>query len=133
MVSESFLLETFGSLILGIFQSFNNLKLLKKMVQVVVIQMNGADHDSHAIHVLHIGKMRMKLCRANTTLVKEYYSNSMQVFVWPLLDSCCCLPSHLLVQQMLRLFSCVLSDFASEFLNHPSPISVDKFTFIFLA
>ncbi|XP_042000259.1 stomatal closure-related actin-binding protein 1-like isoform X1 [Salvia splendens] len=46
---------------------------------VVVIQMNGADHDSHAIHVLHIGKMRMKLCRAKTTLVKEYYSNSMQL------------------------------------------------------
>ncbi|XP_042004266.1 stomatal closure-related actin-binding protein 1-like isoform X2 [Salvia splendens] len=46
---------------------------------VVVIQMNGADHDSHAIHVLHIGKLRMKLCRANTTMVKEYYSNSMQL------------------------------------------------------
>ncbi|KAH6814293.1 plectin-like protein [Perilla frutescens var. frutescens] len=46
---------------------------------VVIIQMNGADHDAQAIHVLHIGKMRMKLCRGKTTLVKEYYSNSMQL------------------------------------------------------
>ncbi|KAH1067114.1 hypothetical protein J1N35_032101 [Gossypium stocksii] len=46
---------------------------------VVVSQMNGADHPSESIHVLHVGKMRMKLCKAKTTIVKEYYSSSMQL------------------------------------------------------
>lgn len=46
---------------------------------VVVIQMNGVDHNSQAIHMLHIGKMRMKLCRGKTTVVKEFYSISMQL------------------------------------------------------
>ncbi|KAL7151955.1 hypothetical protein ABFS83_04G066300 [Erythranthe nasuta] len=46
---------------------------------VVIIQMNGTDHESQSIHVLHIGKMRIKLCRGNTTMAKEYYSHSMQI------------------------------------------------------
>ncbi|KAG4198227.1 Pyridoxine 5'-phosphate synthase [Gossypium arboreum] len=46
---------------------------------VVVSQMNGADHPSESIHVLHVGKMRMKLCKGKTTIVKEYYSSSMQL------------------------------------------------------
>ncbi|XWS52653.1 hypothetical protein CRYUN_Cryun11dG0089400 [Craigia yunnanensis] len=46
---------------------------------VVVTQMNGADHPSESIHVLHVGKMRMKLCKGKTTIAKEYYSNSMQL------------------------------------------------------
>ncbi|KAL8480236.1 hypothetical protein ACS0TY_026964 [Phlomoides rotata] len=45
---------------------------------VVLIQMNGVDHPSESIHVLHIGKMRIKLCKGKTTISKEYYSNSMQ-------------------------------------------------------
>ncbi|KAJ0020730.1 hypothetical protein Pint_31513 [Pistacia integerrima] len=46
---------------------------------VVVTQMNGADHPSESIHVLHVGKMRMKLCKGKITIAKEYYSNSMQL------------------------------------------------------
>lgn len=41
--------------------------------------MTGAEHPSEAIHSLHVGNMRMKLCKGKTTIVKEYYSNSMQV------------------------------------------------------
>ncbi|KAJ8543858.1 hypothetical protein K7X08_025476 [Anisodus acutangulus] len=46
---------------------------------VVVIQMNGADHTSGTIHVLHIGRMRMKLCKGKTSVAKEYYSTLMQL------------------------------------------------------
>ncbi|XP_011080459.1 stomatal closure-related actin-binding protein 1 [Sesamum indicum] len=46
---------------------------------VVIIQMNGVDHPSQSIHVLHVGKMRIKLCKGKTTMAKEYYSNSMQL------------------------------------------------------
>ncbi|KAL0370303.1 UNVERIFIED_CONTAM: Stomatal closure-related actin-binding protein 1 [Sesamum angustifolium] len=46
---------------------------------VVVIQMNGVDQSSQSIHVLHIGKMRIKLRKGQTTMAKEYYSNSMQL------------------------------------------------------
>lgn len=46
---------------------------------VVVTQMNGADQPSQSIHVLHVGKMRMKLSKGKTTVVKEYYSASMQL------------------------------------------------------
>lgn len=48
-------------------------------LQVVITQMNGADHPSESIHVLHVGKMRIKLCKGKTTIAKEYYSTSMQV------------------------------------------------------
>ncbi|KAL7174435.1 hypothetical protein ACSBR2_033652 [Camellia fascicularis] len=46
---------------------------------VVIAQMNGVDYPSQSIHVLHVGKMRIKLCKSNTTVAKEYYSTSMQL------------------------------------------------------
>ncbi|GER41052.1 plectin-related [Striga asiatica] len=46
---------------------------------VVLIQMNEVDRPSDSIHVLHIGKMRIKLRKGKTTIAKEYYSNSMQL------------------------------------------------------
>nr|XP_043632142.1 stomatal closure-related actin-binding protein 1-like [Erigeron canadensis] len=46
---------------------------------VVVIQMNGDEHPSESVHVLHVGKMRMKLCKGKTTVAKEYYSPTMQL------------------------------------------------------
>ncbi|GKU93514.1 hypothetical protein SLEP1_g7107 [Rubroshorea leprosula] len=46
---------------------------------VVVTQMNGANHQSESIHVLHVGKMRMKLSKGKTTIAKEFYSSSMQL------------------------------------------------------
>lgn len=49
--------------------------------QVVIVQMNGVDQPSQSIHVFHIGKMRIKLCKGKTTVAKEYYSTSMQVFI----------------------------------------------------
>lgn len=53
----------------------------RKALQVGLIQMNGVDHPSESIHVLHIGKMRIKLRKGKTTIAKEYYSNSMQVLI----------------------------------------------------
>ncbi|KAF5727583.1 hypothetical protein HS088_TW22G01279 [Tripterygium wilfordii] len=44
---------------------------------VVVTQMNGADHPSESIHKFHVGRMRIKLCKGKTTIAKEYYSSSM--------------------------------------------------------
>ncbi|XP_049379670.1 stomatal closure-related actin-binding protein 1 [Solanum stenotomum] len=46
---------------------------------VVVVQMNGTDHTAETIHVLHIGRMRMKLCKGKSSVAKEYYSTSMQL------------------------------------------------------
>ncbi|KAH7560790.1 hypothetical protein ACOSP7_016835 [Xanthoceras sorbifolium] len=46
---------------------------------VVVTQMNGVDHPSESIHVFHVGKMRIKLCKGKTTIAKEYYSMAMQL------------------------------------------------------
>ncbi|CAL5428237.1 unnamed protein product [Camellia sinensis] len=46
---------------------------------VVIAQMNGVDYPSQSIHVLHVGKMRIKLCKGKTTVAKEYYSTSMQL------------------------------------------------------
>ncbi|XP_028780778.1 stomatal closure-related actin-binding protein 1-like, partial [Neltuma alba] len=46
---------------------------------VVVSQMNGLHHSTESIHVLHVGKMRMKLCKGKSTIAKEYYSSSMQL------------------------------------------------------
>ncbi|XP_021772222.1 stomatal closure-related actin-binding protein 1-like [Chenopodium quinoa] len=46
---------------------------------VVITQMNGVDQPSQSIHALHVGKMRMKLCKGKTTIAKEYYSSAMQL------------------------------------------------------
>ncbi|KAK6925500.1 Stomatal closure-related actin-binding protein, coiled-coil domain [Dillenia turbinata] len=46
---------------------------------VVITQMNGMDRPSESIHVLHVGKMRMKICKGKLTVAKEYYSSSMQL------------------------------------------------------
>ncbi|MED6192754.1 Stomatal closure- actin-binding protein 1, variant 2 [Stylosanthes scabra] len=46
---------------------------------VVVTQMNGSLQPTESIHALHVGKMRMKLCKGKTTIAKEYYSSSMQL------------------------------------------------------
>jgi len=46
---------------------------------VVIAQMNGEDYPSQSIHVLQIGKMRMKLCKGKATVAKEYYSITMQL------------------------------------------------------
>ncbi|XP_057433111.1 stomatal closure-related actin-binding protein 1-like isoform X2 [Lotus japonicus] len=46
---------------------------------VVVTQTNGSHNPTESIHVLHVGKMRMKLCKGTETIAKEYYSSSMQL------------------------------------------------------
>ncbi|KAK4278837.1 hypothetical protein QN277_016626 [Acacia crassicarpa] len=46
---------------------------------VVVSQMNDSHHSTESIHVLHVGKMRMKLCKGKSTIAKEFYSSSMQL------------------------------------------------------
>ncbi|KAJ3683875.1 hypothetical protein LUZ60_014102 [Juncus effusus] len=46
---------------------------------VVLIKMNGNDHPSDLIHVLNIGRLRIKLSKGKSILAKEFYSSSMQV------------------------------------------------------
>lgn len=46
---------------------------------VVITQMNGTEHPSESIHILHVGKMRIKLCKGKMTIAKEYYSSNMQL------------------------------------------------------
>lgn len=41
--------------------------------------MSGEDHTSESIHLFHVGKMRIKLCKGKTVIAKEYYSSAMQV------------------------------------------------------
>ncbi|TKY46634.1 Stomatal closure-related actin-binding protein 1 [Spatholobus suberectus] len=45
----------------------------------VVVTQTGSDLPTESIHVLHVGKMRMKLSKGKTTIAKEYYSSSMQL------------------------------------------------------
>lgn len=47
--------------------------------KVVISQMNGRDYPSHSVHVFHVGKMRMKLCKGWITRARESYSTSMQL------------------------------------------------------
>ncbi|KAH9621037.1 hypothetical protein KSS87_000277 [Heliosperma pusillum] len=46
---------------------------------VVISQMNAHDYPSHSLHVLHVGKSRIKLCRGWMTKTRESYSTSMQL------------------------------------------------------
>lgn len=47
---------------------------------VVVVKMNGIDQPTQSsIHVFHVGKMRIKLCKGKTTVAKEFYSTAMQL------------------------------------------------------
>ncbi|CAI8586668.1 unnamed protein product [Vicia faba] len=46
---------------------------------VIVTQTSGLHHPTESIHTLHVGKMRIKLCKGKTTIAKEYYSSSMQL------------------------------------------------------
>ncbi|KAJ0977983.1 hypothetical protein J5N97_013457 [Dioscorea zingiberensis] len=46
---------------------------------VIILQMNGHDHASRAIHVFHVGEMRIKLCKGTKAKAKESYSTSMQL------------------------------------------------------
>ncbi|KAJ6807792.1 stomatal closure-related actin-binding protein 1 [Iris pallida] len=47
--------------------------------KVVVVQMNGNDYSSQSVHVFHVGKLRIKLCKGWSTKAKESYSTSMQL------------------------------------------------------
>lgn len=58
----------------------NNIIVVFNILQVLVTQMNGLHHPTESIHILHVGKMRMKLCKGKATIAKSYYSSSMQVF-----------------------------------------------------
>lgn len=57
----------------------NNILVVFNILQVIVTQTSGLQHPTESIHTLHVGKMRIKLCKGKTTIAKEYYSSSMQV------------------------------------------------------
>uniref|UniRef100_A0A0D9Z7R5 Stomatal closure-related actin-binding protein coiled-coil domain-containing protein n=1 Tax=Oryza glumipatula TaxID=40148 RepID=A0A0D9Z7R5_9ORYZ len=46
---------------------------------VVVLQLNGIDQPKESVHVLNIGKLRMRLSKGKTVVAKEFYSSSMQL------------------------------------------------------
>ncbi|CAM8916666.1 unnamed protein product [Rhodiola kirilowii] len=47
--------------------------------KVVISQMNGQHYTSDSIHLLHVGKMRIKLRKGKSTIVKENYTSAMQL------------------------------------------------------
>ncbi|XP_062186362.1 stomatal closure-related actin-binding protein 1-like [Phragmites australis] len=46
---------------------------------VVVLQVNGIAQPSDSLHVLCIGRLRMRLAKGKTVVAKEFYSSSMQL------------------------------------------------------
>ncbi|KQK14962.1 stomatal closure-related actin-binding protein 1 [Brachypodium distachyon] len=46
---------------------------------VIVLQVNGVNQSTDSIHVLCIGKLRMRLAKGMTVVAKEFYSPSMQL------------------------------------------------------
>uniref|UniRef100_A0A7C8YF31 Stomatal closure-related actin-binding protein PH domain-containing protein n=2 Tax=Opuntia streptacantha TaxID=393608 RepID=A0A7C8YF31_OPUST len=46
---------------------------------VMISQMNGRDYPSRSVHVLHVGKTRIKLCRGWMNKTRESFSTSMQL------------------------------------------------------
>ncbi|BAF22352.1 stomatal closure-related actin-binding protein 1 [Oryza sativa Japonica Group] len=46
---------------------------------VVVLQVNGIKQPTDSIHVLSIGKLRMRLAKGKTVIAKEFYSSTMQL------------------------------------------------------
>ncbi|WOL03868.1 stomatal closure-related actin-binding protein 1 [Canna indica] len=53
------------------------LRNLDTEFKVIIMQMNGHDYQSKSVHVLRVGKMRIKLCKGKSTKAKESYSGSM--------------------------------------------------------
>ncbi|XP_052160894.1 stomatal closure-related actin-binding protein 1-like [Oryza glaberrima] len=46
---------------------------------VVVLQVNGIKQPTDSIHVLSVGKLRMRLAKGKTVIAKEFYSSTMQL------------------------------------------------------
>ncbi|XP_066387901.1 stomatal closure-related actin-binding protein 1-like isoform X2 [Miscanthus floridulus] len=46
---------------------------------VVVLQLNGIDQPKESVHVLNVGRLRMRLTKGKSVVAKEFYSSSMQL------------------------------------------------------
>ncbi|AQL06431.1 Stomatal closure-related actin-binding protein 1 [Zea mays] len=46
---------------------------------VVVLQSNGVDQPKESVHVLNVGRLRMRLTKGKSVVAKEFYSSSMQL------------------------------------------------------
>uniref|UniRef100_A0A0E0ANE8 Stomatal closure-related actin-binding protein coiled-coil domain-containing protein n=1 Tax=Oryza glumipatula TaxID=40148 RepID=A0A0E0ANE8_9ORYZ len=46
---------------------------------VVVLQVNGIKQPTDSIHILSVGKLRMRLAKGKTVIAKEFYSSTMQL------------------------------------------------------
>lgn len=79
--------------------------------------MNGQDHPSHSVHVFHVGKMRIKLCRGWITKARENYSLSMQVLF--IANNFCFTEDGEVIVGLLDfvIFHCVLSSNVIDFLS----------------
>jgi hypothetical protein len=45
-----------------------------------VLQLDGADQPKESVHVLSVGRLRMRLTKGKSVVAKEFYSSSMQVW-----------------------------------------------------
>ncbi|WVZ57051.1 hypothetical protein U9M48_007492 [Paspalum notatum var. saurae] len=46
---------------------------------VVVLQFNGIEQPKESVHVLNVGRLRMRLTKGKSVVAKEFYSSSMQL------------------------------------------------------
>lgn len=46
---------------------------------VVVLQLNGVEQPKESVHVLNVGRLRMRLTKGKSVVAKEFYSSSMQL------------------------------------------------------
>ncbi|OEL33511.1 Stomatal closure-related actin-binding protein 1 [Dichanthelium oligosanthes] len=46
---------------------------------VVLLQLNGTEEPKESVHVLNVGRLRMRLTKGKTVVAKEFYSSSMQL------------------------------------------------------
>ncbi|KAG2551724.1 hypothetical protein PVAP13_9KG415200 [Panicum virgatum] len=46
---------------------------------VVVLQLNGIEQPKESVHVLNVGRLRMRLTKGKSVVAKEFYSSSMQL------------------------------------------------------
>jgi hypothetical protein len=55
------------------------LRKFKIDFNVVISQMNGRNYSSHSVHLLHVGKTKIRLSRGWITKARDSYSSSMQL------------------------------------------------------
>lgn len=45
-----------------------------------MLQLNGIEQPKESVHVLNVGRLRIRLTKGKSVVAKEFYSSSMQVW-----------------------------------------------------